>query len=561
MTDSSTVYLAIYDLSRGMASQMSPQFLGQQIEAIYHTGIRCFNKEFYFGGGIQCSPIGFFERNSGLMPMRLQNLGRTNKTEMELRTYINSITSQWTAASYNLLTHNCNNFSDTIAKFLLQRGIPEDIVGLPERVFSTPIGQMLRPIIDGMQRGIQADNSHTIDPFGGGFIHGNTGSAGPFPVQPAANYGSSFDRHGSQLGYTASSNTPTYVSNAPARPIQDSRAITITRAKLDETFFVSSQLDGVDSMLQRLRKLTQPSDSSSDALLSDTEAAILDEVSTWIKGASCSVPEGAYKLLTKLATTYSQAQTPALFLLRVLFSKDSQLKLGSKEYIQSITPLILTLASQLERSHSGHHANASAGFVPLGNVSAMVMSLCSLSNWTSAVPDLNTPFQIDPSLHMQALVDAVTYYMSSERVELRQISSALAYNITLHNTQQEKLSTAWGGIEIGEIETHVVDLHAHAVQFLCCLEGISQETDAIARKRKLSMVLRILRACGPTAVSFIRDLGFETVFPTLLARLPMTSAPAADDERTILQDLIHSTRSVVSAEPLHAPTVRGVPIV
>jgi len=54
------VQLAVYDLSRGMAAQLSGRILGQTIEGIWHTGIRVYNKEFYFGGGIQCSPIGFF---------------------------------------------------------------------------------------------------------------------------------------------------------------------------------------------------------------------------------------------------------------------------------------------------------------------------------------------------------------------------------------------------------------------------------------------------------------------------------------------------------------------
>ena len=33
------VRLFVYDLSRGMARSMSAQFLGRQIDAIYHTGL------------------------------------------------------------------------------------------------------------------------------------------------------------------------------------------------------------------------------------------------------------------------------------------------------------------------------------------------------------------------------------------------------------------------------------------------------------------------------------------------------------------------------------------
>ena len=39
----SSVTLRVYDLSRGMARQMSPALLGKQIEGIWHTGVLVFN--------------------------------------------------------------------------------------------------------------------------------------------------------------------------------------------------------------------------------------------------------------------------------------------------------------------------------------------------------------------------------------------------------------------------------------------------------------------------------------------------------------------------------------
>ena len=46
------VVLNVYDLSMGMASMFSQQFLGKYIEAIWHTGIVVYGREFFFGGGI-----------------------------------------------------------------------------------------------------------------------------------------------------------------------------------------------------------------------------------------------------------------------------------------------------------------------------------------------------------------------------------------------------------------------------------------------------------------------------------------------------------------------------
>ena len=51
----------------------------------------------------------------------------------------------------DLFTNNCNNFSDEACKFLLGRGIPEDIINLPQEFLATPMGQMLRPMLSQTQ--------------------------------------------------------------------------------------------------------------------------------------------------------------------------------------------------------------------------------------------------------------------------------------------------------------------------------------------------------------------------------------------------------------------------
>ena len=52
------VKLNVYDMSQGMARQMSMQMVGKQIDGIWHTGIVIYNKEFYFGGGISYDAPG-----------------------------------------------------------------------------------------------------------------------------------------------------------------------------------------------------------------------------------------------------------------------------------------------------------------------------------------------------------------------------------------------------------------------------------------------------------------------------------------------------------------------
>lgn len=48
--------------------------------------------------------------------------------------------------------HNCNNFSNDFATFLVGKGIPEHITSLPKTVLDTPFGQMLRPQLDRSMR-------------------------------------------------------------------------------------------------------------------------------------------------------------------------------------------------------------------------------------------------------------------------------------------------------------------------------------------------------------------------------------------------------------------------
>ena len=66
------VQLAVYDLSHGMARQLSAQFLGPQyaIDIIPHTALVVFGREYYFGGGIQHEDPTVFRRSMGIHPVR-----------------------------------------------------------------------------------------------------------------------------------------------------------------------------------------------------------------------------------------------------------------------------------------------------------------------------------------------------------------------------------------------------------------------------------------------------------------------------------------------------------
>ena len=108
----------MYDLSNGLARVMSQSVVGKQVDIIPHTGVVVDwggrRLEYFFGGGICVTPAG------AAVPMEaceVLDLGTTSKSEAELLAFLRTASPRFTAATYDLLTHNCNHFSDEVARF------------------------------------------------------------------------------------------------------------------------------------------------------------------------------------------------------------------------------------------------------------------------------------------------------------------------------------------------------------------------------------------------------------------------------------------------------------
>ena len=68
------VHLLVYDLSRGMAKQMSAQLLGFQLDAVYHTSIKLNGREYVYDGNI----VSIIPGSSHLgRPLEEMYLGKT----------------------------------------------------------------------------------------------------------------------------------------------------------------------------------------------------------------------------------------------------------------------------------------------------------------------------------------------------------------------------------------------------------------------------------------------------------------------------------------------------
>ncbi|XP_021767439.1 desumoylating isopeptidase 1-like [Chenopodium quinoa] len=147
------VTLNVYDLSQGLARQLSTTFLGKAIEAIWHTGIVVYGKEYFFGGGIQHAPAGSTQYGT---PMKVVELGITYVPQDVFESYLEEISDRYTAETYSLLSHNCNNFSNEVAQFLVGTSIPDYILQLPNEVMSSPMGAMILPMIQQLEATMKA---------------------------------------------------------------------------------------------------------------------------------------------------------------------------------------------------------------------------------------------------------------------------------------------------------------------------------------------------------------------------------------------------------------------
>lgn len=105
-----------------------------------HTGVVVYGSEYYFGGGIQNSPAGSTQYGT---PLRVVDLGITHVPKDVFEMYLQEISPRYTAETYSLLTHNCNNFSNEVAQFLVGTSIPDYILQLPNEVMSSPMGALM----------------------------------------------------------------------------------------------------------------------------------------------------------------------------------------------------------------------------------------------------------------------------------------------------------------------------------------------------------------------------------------------------------------------------------
>ena len=141
----------IYDLSRGLARQLSLQLVGQYFDYIPHTSLVIDSRiEYFFAGhgpGIYSVVPGTTHYGT---PIERRKLG---KAEMDIDTInelLESLRDVYKASAYDLFEMNCNNFTSDFASLLgLEKSYPREILDVPRQFQSTPMGRMILGSMNG----------------------------------------------------------------------------------------------------------------------------------------------------------------------------------------------------------------------------------------------------------------------------------------------------------------------------------------------------------------------------------------------------------------------------
>ncbi|KAJ1952937.1 hypothetical protein EC988_003284 [Linderina pennispora] len=139
------VKLYLYDLSQGMARQLSVAMTGRYFEAIWHSSVVVYGREYYFGQGIMTSTPGATMHGQ---PVEIVDVGTTFLPADVVEDYVSGMRQEFSADKYHLLKFNCNTFSDSLIKGLTGGSVPDKVKNLPDDFLETALGRQLLPMLE-----------------------------------------------------------------------------------------------------------------------------------------------------------------------------------------------------------------------------------------------------------------------------------------------------------------------------------------------------------------------------------------------------------------------------
>lgn len=430
---------------------------------------------------------------------------------------------------------------------------------------------MLRPMIEGMQNGInQRNHPSALDPFGSGGGGGTSGyadmtwTAASAPA-PAAN--SSIRIDSSREAISAQ------LKPAPP-PTMSAPDIDLAHGKP----LVSGDRDPamLSNLVAKIFKFVtddfaaNPQDEALSSLASQ-RSAVEEAVSAVASYSQDSFPSACCEFLLRVFLRYPKLEMSCLFITRLLVLINREI---SGEIVR---PMVLHLLGRLKRGDDG-----------FSTCPAMVMAFCTLANLLShkegcvalfgtntvealslssalvPVEEQSASASVSPQELGDMLVDVAMWGLAHSKVEVRQISGALAYNISLACTAWSNSSVEWRSLHVmgsfqepkekaiadaqdlkaclanapqpGGAADDNADLHQHVVQMMCgTLENISDETDAVALRRKMLIAYRVCRAGGGQARQLAVALGFDAI----ICEIHHKMSPKGGDDHKLSSSLVN----------------------
>jgi len=511
--DTNVVKLAIYDLSRGMARSLSSQFLGPQysVEAIPHTGVVVFGQEYFYGGGIQSEDPLQFRASTGMRPVQIVELGRTAASRTEFESWCRRQASpggKYDANSYDLLTRNCNDFANDAALrgLGMSRGVPQWVLDVPRRFLSSPMGQLVRPVLENMQLTGNIGGAHPIAESGNSQTsaaatnnhNSNNNSINPWAGIPSSSTGGKPKQATTTTNGNGKNRNQGHSSTATntARSARNN-SITKKGTPILDSFakpLLSTDVGTVKLCVSKLLPTLQEDDE--DRKILEDAASQLQQQQ---KNLDAALSDGLYRILYRCFETETQI-TFALFLLRIVVLKSSPpvgaAASSSSDDGSPSEKCMSWILRQLSKKKGGEDSPLSG---PAPRSAA----------WLTAANAFGTPAasatipSSSPSLEqfLDAAVRDISE-VSQPKKEIRQAACSFLYNVALEK----------GGDGMNDDDGDLTDL---LVSLLCSsLEGVDTEPDPTCRLRRLAIIGRILKpakqGCGirTSAKGLVKELGF-----------------------------------------------------
>lgn len=151
------VELHAYDISGGLARSFAPMLGMPGLEAVWHTSVVVRDpddgassssssaaEEVFFGYGVQRARAGTTPFGA---PLRVVRLGETELDAATRDELLADLSRRYQPQHYRLTENNCNHFASEWAEILCGVAAPGEFVHQARDLLSTPMGQMIAPML------------------------------------------------------------------------------------------------------------------------------------------------------------------------------------------------------------------------------------------------------------------------------------------------------------------------------------------------------------------------------------------------------------------------------